>query len=49
MIHEIGHLPFHREITSWIHFGKQNRVTVAVDNTLQQTTLPQGTLEELYV
>ncbi|XP_065215861.1 beta-glucuronidase isoform X1 [Planococcus citri] len=47
MSHEIGHLPFHREIASYLQFGKQNRVTVAVDNTLLQTTLPQGTLQEL--
>ncbi|XKL61127.1 hypothetical protein PGB90_008184 [Kerria lacca] len=49
MSHEIGHLPFHREITSFVQFGKQNRVTVAVDNTLLQTTLPQGLLQDLPV
>lgn len=47
MEHEIGHLPFQREITSLLQFGKLNRVTVAVDNTLLQNTLPQGTLQEL--
>lgn len=45
--HEIGHLPFVFEITSLLQFGKQNRVTVAVDNTLLQTTLPQGSLQDL--
>ncbi|XP_026682496.1 beta-glucuronidase-like [Diaphorina citri] len=47
MGHEIGHLPFQHDITSVLRFGGKNRVTVAVDNTLLQTTVPQGTLRDL--
>lgn len=47
MNHDIGHLPFHREITSLINFGKENRVTVAVDNMLRSDTVPQGQLSEM--
>lgn len=41
-IHEIGHLPFEVEITSNVLYGGKNRVTVAVDNILVQTSVPQG-------
>ncbi|KAJ8963678.1 hypothetical protein NQ314_005471 [Rhamnusium bicolor] len=47
MSHEIGHLPFHREVTQYLKFGKENRVTVACDNTLLADTIPQGRVEEL--
>ncbi|CAH0563529.1 unnamed protein product [Brassicogethes aeneus] len=47
MSHEIGHLPFHTEITSFLKFGKENRVTVACDNTLLADTIPQGKVGEL--
>ncbi|KAJ8922926.1 hypothetical protein NQ315_001469 [Exocentrus adspersus] len=47
MSHEIGHLPFHSEITQYLKFGKENRVTVACDNTLLADTIPQGRVEEL--
>lgn len=40
--HEIGHLPFEAEISSFVVFGGKNRVTVAVDNSLLKTTVPQG-------
>lgn len=46
MNHEIGHLPFQREISSLLHFGGNNRITVACDNTLLQDTVPQGTVYE---
>lgn len=42
MNHEMGHLPFHREVSSFLNFGGVNRVTVAVDNTLLPDTVPQG-------
>ncbi|XP_058802682.1 beta-glucuronidase-like [Phymastichus coffea] len=42
--HEIGHLPFEAEITSTALYGEENRVTVAVDNTLVQTSVPQGSV-----
>ncbi|KAJ8974538.1 hypothetical protein NQ317_009105 [Molorchus minor] len=47
MSHEIGHLPFHSEITQYLKYGKENRVTVACDNTLLADTIPQGRVEEL--
>ena len=40
--HEIGHLPFEAEITSFVIFSGKNRVTVAVDNSLLKNTVPQG-------
>ncbi|XP_033215452.1 beta-glucuronidase isoform X1 [Belonocnema kinseyi] len=40
--HEMGHLPFEAEITSHLNYGGKNRITVAVDNTLLQTSVPQG-------
>ncbi|XP_008547002.1 beta-glucuronidase isoform X1 [Microplitis demolitor] len=44
--HEMGHLPFEAEISSYLIFGRKNRITVAVDNTLLQTSVPQGRLTE---
>lgn len=43
----MGHLPFHSEVTQYLKFGKENRVTVACDNTLLADTVPQGRVEEL--
>lgn len=40
--HEIGHLPFEAEITEYVKYGKENRVTVLCDNVLLQDTIPQG-------
>ncbi|KAJ9592381.1 hypothetical protein L9F63_015949 [Diploptera punctata] len=48
MSHEIGHLPFQADITAVVKFGAKNRVTVAVDNTLHQTSVPQGYFTELH-
>lgn len=45
--HEIGHLPFQADITEEIEFGESNRVTVLCDNTLIQTTIPQGKIVEI--
>lgn len=45
--HEMGHLPFEAEISSYVAFGGKNRITVAVDNTLLQTSVPQGKLVEM--
>jgi beta-glucuronidase len=42
----MGHLPFEAEISSYVHFGSKNRITVAVDNTLLQTSVPQGKIVE---
>ncbi|XP_076625286.1 beta-glucuronidase [Colletes latitarsis] len=40
--HEMGHLPFEAEISSYLIYGGKNSMTVAVDNTLLQTSVPQG-------
>ncbi|XP_075219989.1 beta-glucuronidase-like isoform X1 [Lycorma delicatula] len=47
MVHEIGHLPFHKEITSVVRYGAINRLTVAVDNTLSNVTIPQGSQDHI--
>lgn len=47
MQHEIGHLPFKEEITSFVNFGEENRLTVAVDNILGPETIPQGYLYQV--
>ncbi|KAF5308074.1 hypothetical protein FQR65_LT06449 [Abscondita terminalis] len=46
MNHEIGHLPFQKDVTALLNFGSINRVTVACDNTLLQDTVPQGAVYE---
>ncbi|XP_066900942.1 beta-glucuronidase [Halyomorpha halys] len=45
--HDLGHLPFQQEITEWLNYGTENRITVAVDNTLSPTTVPQGSLSKI--
>lgn len=47
MEHEIGHLPFVEEVTSFLKFGKENKLTVAVSNILGQETIPQGRLRQV--
>ncbi|KAG5893260.1 hypothetical protein JTB14_002666 [Gonioctena quinquepunctata] len=47
MSHEIGHLPFVGDVSQYLKYGKENRVTVACDNTLLPDTVPQGRVEEL--
>lgn len=47
MNHEIGHLPFQRDITTNVKYGRLNRITVAVDNVLLGTTVPQGVLQNI--
>ncbi|XP_046834225.1 beta-glucuronidase [Vespa crabro] len=47
MEHEIGNLPFEAEITKYLFFGLKNRITVAVDNTLLQTSVPQGKIYDI--
>lgn len=44
--HEFGHLPFEAEITEYLNFAKENRITVLCDNVLLQTTIPQGKVVE---
>lgn len=44
--HEGGHLPFHLPLESYIlNFGRSNRVTIAVNNTLHSTTVPPGWIQ----
>ncbi|KAF2892617.1 hypothetical protein ILUMI_13557 [Ignelater luminosus] len=43
--HKVGHLPFQQEISSLLNFEKSNRITVACDNRLGLTTVPQGEVE----
>ncbi|CAH1376183.1 unnamed protein product [Tenebrio molitor] len=45
--HDIGHLPFQADISSLVNYGDENMITVSVDNTLLNTTIPQGALQEL--
>ncbi|KAK9877172.1 hypothetical protein WA026_016920 [Henosepilachna vigintioctopunctata] len=45
--HQIGHLPFLVEISNYIYFGKENRITVSCDNTLLEDTIPQGKVHVL--
>lgn len=40
--HVGGHLPFEFEITRYVLFDKENRLTVAVNNTLTPWTIPPG-------
>ncbi|XP_046840299.1 beta-glucuronidase-like [Xenia sp. Carnegie-2017] len=40
-----GHLPFEADVNKLLKFGEENRITVAVNNTLNTTTLPPGTIE----
>lgn len=45
--HEMGHLPFEAEVTNFIKYGEENRITVMCDNALIQTTVPQGKISEV--
>jgi len=40
--HSGGHLPFEADVTWLLLYGTSNLLTVAVNNTLNLTTLPQG-------
>lgn len=45
--HEIGHLPFEADITDFLKYGDENRVTVLCDNALLANTIPQGKITEM--
>ncbi|XP_028396495.1 beta-glucuronidase-like isoform X2 [Dendronephthya gigantea] len=47
MSHSGGHLPFEAEVNKYLLFNEYNRITVAVNNTLNATTLPPGKIEYL--
>lgn len=36
-----GHLPFQVDVTSFLNYGFSNTLTVAINNTLTNITLPQ--------
>ncbi|KAK6040943.1 glycosyl hydrolase family 2, sugar binding domain protein [Cooperia oncophora] len=40
--HVGGHLPFEFDVTRLVKFGAMNKITVAVNNTLSWSTIPQG-------
>ncbi|XP_017839847.1 beta-glucuronidase isoform X2 [Drosophila busckii] len=44
--HCIGHLPFEAEVGHLLKFGNKNRITVMVDNRLDNSTIPQGEVLE---
>lgn len=41
-IHVGGHLPFEIDITNHVLFDNENRLTVAVNNTMTSRTIPPG-------
>ncbi|KAJ9589256.1 hypothetical protein L9F63_017538, partial [Diploptera punctata] len=45
--HEGGHIPFQAEVTSVLKFGEKNLISVAVNNTLTDITVPQGEVTSL--
>lgn len=44
--HKGGFLPFEVEISEYVKFGKENRVTICVNNILQTDTIPLGKIVE---
>ena len=42
MSHSGGHLPFEADITDLLAFGGENLISVALNNTLNRDTVPQG-------
>ena len=43
--HTGGHLPFQADVTNILKFGSANLLTVAVDNSLTSSTVPQGVIK----
>jgi len=42
--HAGGHIPFLAEVTSFLQYGQKNLISVAVNNTLTDITVPQGSV-----
>ncbi|XP_050696956.1 beta-glucuronidase-like isoform X2 [Eriocheir sinensis] len=42
--HEGGHLPIMVEVTTHLSYSQENLITVAINNTLTSSTIPQGTI-----
>lgn len=40
--HEGGHLPFTFDISTYVRYGKENRITIEVDNELKADRVPLG-------
>jgi beta-glucuronidase len=45
--HAGGHVPFRADVTSVLLYGQENLISVAVNNTLTDITVPQGELQQL--
>lgn len=45
--HEIGHLPFEADVTAFLKYGKENRISVSCNNALLKNTIPQGEIIEV--
>lgn len=45
MEHSGGYTPFEGDIAPFVHFDRENRVTVLVNNELDMTTIPVGEIE----
>ncbi len=43
--HEGGYMPFEFDVTDIVRFDAENRLTVRVDNLLDECTIPQGRLD----
>lgn len=43
--HTGGYLPFVVDVTKLLEYGEENYITVALNNTLNHQTIPQGNLE----
>lgn len=43
--HKGGYLPFEADISGILEYGRENRVTLAVDNILDWTTIPPGEIK----
>lgn len=44
-VHEGGHLPFAFDISSYVRFGQQNRITIEVENELRADRVPLGNVK----
>ncbi|GFG37069.1 hypothetical protein Cfor_05748 [Coptotermes formosanus] len=46
--HAGGHIPFLAEVTSFLKYGQKNLISVAVNNTLTDITVPQGSVGTIH-
>jgi beta-glucuronidase len=45
--HAGGHVPFQADVSSVLRYGQKNLISVAVNNTLTDITVPQGEIQLL--